>query len=177
VGAQLQSAAVGLAGRQTAIGDAIGVAVKRLRKLPAQARVLVLLTDGVNNAGDLSPRQAARIAKTAGVRIYTIGIGADHIEVPGPFGTQVVRPSAGLDADRLKSIASHTGGRFYRATGSGQLEAAYRDINALEPVVHHGRPLRPRHELFMWPLCGALALALAGAAWRRRRPRAEEVVA
>jgi Ca-activated chloride channel family protein len=166
VRAQLGSVAVGLAGRQTAIGDAIGVAVKRLRKLPAKARVLVLLTDGVNNSGSLAPRKAARIAKAAGVRIYTIGIGADHLAVPGPFGTRIVRPSAGLDADRLKAIAQGTGGRFYRATSTTELAAAYRDIDALEPVIHRGRPLRPRHELFMWPLLAALLLALWASAWR-----------
>ncbi|KZC41700.1 UNVERIFIED_ORG: BatB protein, partial [Rhodanobacter sp. FW104-R5] len=82
VRAQLQGAAVGLAGTETAIGDAIAVAVKRLAALPEQARVLVLLTDGVNNAGSISPRDAARAAKAAGVRIYTIGIGATRMRIP-----------------------------------------------------------------------------------------------
>ncbi len=113
VRAQLQGAAVGLAGTETAIGDAIAVAVKRLAALPEQARVLVLLTDGVNNAGSIAPREAARAAKAAGVRIYTIGIGATRMRIPGFFGSQLVNPSADLDADMLGSIATQTGGRFF----------------------------------------------------------------
>jgi Ca-activated chloride channel family protein len=160
VRAQLQGAAVGLAGTETAIGDAIAVAVKRLAALPEQARVLVLLTDGVNNAGSIAPRDAARAAKAAGVRIYTIGIGATRMRIPGFFGSQLVNPSADLDADMLTDIATQTGGRFFRATDSGQLADAYRAIDALEPMPQHGPSLRPRHELFRWPLLAAVALLL-----------------
>jgi Ca-activated chloride channel family protein len=161
VRAQLQGAAVGLAGTETAIGDAIAVAVKRLSALPQQARVLVLLTDGVNNAGAIAPREAARAAKAAGVRLYTIGIGANRMSIPGFFGSQLVNPSADLDADMLKAIATQTGGRFFRATDSHELAEAYRAIDALEPMKQHGPTLRPRHELFRWPLLAALALMLA----------------
>jgi len=160
VRAQLQGAAVGLAGTETAIGDAIAVAVKRLSALPEQARVLVLLTDGVNNAGSIAPREAARAAKAAGVRIYTIGIGATQMRIPGFFGSQLVNPSADLDADMLTSIATQTGGHFFRATDSGQLADAYRAIDALEPMPQQGPTLRPRHELFRWPLLAAIALLL-----------------
>lgn len=160
VRAQLQGAAVGLAGTETAIGDAIAVAVKRLSALPAQARVLVLLTDGVNNAGSIEPREAARAAKAAGVRIYTIGIGATRMRIPGFFGSQVVNPSADLDAGMLTSIATQTGGHFFRATDSRELADAYRTINALEPMPQHGPTLRPRHELFRWPLLAAIVLLL-----------------
>lgn len=160
VRAQLQGAAVGLAGTETAIGDAIAVAVKRLSALPEQARVLVLLTDGVNNAGSIAPREAARAAKAAGVRIYTIGIGATQMRIPGFFGSQLVNPSADLDADMLTNIATETGGRFFRATDSGELADAYRAIDALEPMPQHGPTLRPRHELFRLPLLAAIALLL-----------------
>jgi Ca-activated chloride channel family protein len=160
VRAQLQGAAVGLAGTETAIGDAIAVAVKRLAALPEQARVLVLLTDGVNNAGSIAPRDAARAAKAAGVRIYTIGIGATRMRIPGFFGSQLVNPSADLDADMLTDIATQSGGRFFRATDSGELADAYRAIDALEPMPQHGPSLRPRHELFRWPLLAAIALLL-----------------
>ncbi|MGH8156722.1 MAG: VWA domain-containing protein [Rhodanobacter sp.] len=160
VQAQLQGAVVGLAGTETAIGDAIAVAVKRLSVLPQQARVLVLLTDGVNNAGSISPREAARAAKAAGVRIYTIGIGATQMRVPGFFGSQLVNPSADLDADMLTTIAKETGGQFFRATDSHQLADAYRAIDALEPMPQHGPTLRPRHELFRWPLLAAIVLLL-----------------
>ncbi len=160
VRAQLQGAAVGLAGTETAIGDAIAVAVKRLSALPEQARVLVLLTDGVNNAGSIAPREAARAAKAAGVRIYTIGIGATQMRIPGFFGSQLVNPSADLDAGMLTSIAAQTGGRFFRATDSDQLADAYRAIDALEPMPQQGPTLRPRHELFRWPLLAAIGLLL-----------------
>ena len=170
VRAQLQGVAVGLAGSETAIGDAIAIAVKRLSALPAQARVLVLLTDGVNNAGSISPRQAARAAKAAGVRIYTVGIGATRMRVPGFFGSQIVNPSADLDAGMLTKIADETGGRFFRATDSDQLTEAYRTIDALEPMPQHGPSLRPRREWFTWPLGAALLLwLLAGLPrWRTR---------
>jgi Ca-activated chloride channel family protein len=171
VRAQLKGAAVGLAGRETAIGDAIAVAVKRLSSLPEQARVLVLLTDGVNTTGMIEPRDAARAAKVAGVRIYTIGIGADSMRVPGFFGSTVVNPSADLDVAMLTTIANETGGRFFRATDTGQLAEAYRAIDALEPMPHHGPPLRPRIELYRWPLLAALlllALSIAPRVFRRR---------
>lgn len=160
VRAQLEGATVGIAGTETAIGDAIAVAVKRLSALPQQARVLVLLTDGVNNAGSIAPREAARAAKAAGVRIYTIGIGADQMRVQGFFGSQMVNPSADLDADMLTSIAQETGGRFFRATDSRALADAYRAIDALEPTPQHGPTLRPKRELFRWPLGVAIALLL-----------------
>lgn len=170
VRAQLQGAAVGLAGTETAIGDAIAIAVKRLSALPEQARVLVLLTDGVNNSGSITPLEAARAAKAAGVRIYTVGIGADRMEVPGFFGSQVVNPSADLDTGMLTKIADDTGGRFFRATDSTQLADAYRAIDALEPMPQRGPSLRPRKEWFVWPLAAALLLWLLAAlpGWRTR---------
>lgn len=171
VKAQLDGAVVGLAGSQTAIGDAIAVAVKRLAALPQQARVLVLLTDGVNNAGSISPTQAAAAAKAAGVRIYTIGIGADRMTVPGFFGPQTVNPSADLDVDMLTSIAKETGGRFFRASDTRQLANAYRAIDALEPMPQHGPQLRPHRELFRWPLGAAVLLCLLGLLSRRAAPQ------
>jgi len=173
VRAQLQGAAVGLAGTETAIGDAIAVAVKRLSALPEQARVLVLLTDGVNNSGSITPLEAARAAKAAGVRIYTIGIGATRMRVDGFFGSQLVNPSADLDANMLTTIAKETGGQFFRATDSSELADAYRAINALEPMPQQGPTLRPRQELFRWPLLAAIALLLLVMVPRRFRRAAE----
>ncbi|MET0330016.1 MAG: VWA domain-containing protein [Dyella sp.] len=164
VSAQLQGAAVGLAGTETAIGDAIAVAVKRLAALPEQQRVLILLTDGVNNAGSITPLEAAQAAKAAGVRIYTIGIGATSMRVADFFGSHQVNPSADLDEGMLTKIAQDTGGHFYRATDTSQLAQAYRAIDALEPMPQHGPTLRPRHELFRWPLLAAIALLLLAAA-------------
>lgn len=158
VRAQLHGAVVGLPGRETAIGDALAVAVKRLADMPEQARVVVLLTDGVNNAGSIAPREAARAAKAAGVRVYTIGIGATEMRVPDFFGSRTVNPSADLDVGMLTDIANQTGGRFFRATDTDQLASAYRAIDALEPVPQQGAALRPHFELFRWPLLIALAL-------------------
>ena len=173
VSAQLQAATVGLAGTETAIGDAVAVAVKRLSALPEQARVLVLLTDGVNNAGSIAPLDAAHAAKAAGVRIYTIGIGATEMRVPDFFGTRVVNPSADLDEGMLRTMAGQTGGRYFRATDTSELAAAYHAIDALEPMPQHGPELRPRHELFRWPLlAGALCFLLAVAPLGRRRREA-----
>jgi Ca-activated chloride channel family protein len=168
VRAQLQGAAVGLAGSETAIGDAIAIAVKRLAALPEQARVLVLLTDGVNNAGSIGPLEAVRAAKAAGVRIYTVGIGAERMRVPGFFGAQIVNPSADLDVGMLTRIATETGGRFFRATDGQQLADAYRAIDALEPMPQQGPTLRPRREWFAWPLAAALLLWLVASLPRRR---------
>lgn len=169
VRSQLQGAAVGLAGTETAIGDAIAVAVKRLANLPAQARVVVLLTDGVNNAGNITPLDAANAAKAAGVRVYTIGIGATEMSIPDLFGTRTVNPSADLDEGMLRTIAGQTGGRYFRATDADQLADAYRAIDALEPMQQQGPSLRPRHELFRWPLALAVLAWLATALPRARR--------
>lgn len=169
VQAQLRGAVVGLAGRQTAIGDAVAVAVKRLRKLPAKSRVLVLLTDGVNNAGSMSPQQAAKVAAAAGVRVYVIGMGSDQAQMSDWFGLMSPSPSAELDEGMLKRIAASTGGAYFRAADSGQLAAAYHRIDELEPLQHEGKPLRPRRELFMWPLLAAWLVVLAACAWRRHR--------
>lgn len=164
VKSQLQGAAVGLAGTETAIGDAIAVAVKRLSGLPEQQRVLILLTDGVNNTGNITPLEAAKAAKAAGVRIYTIGIGATAMRVDDFFGGHLVNPSADLDEGMLTKIADETGGHFYRATDTSQLAQAYRAIDAQEPMPQHGPSLRPHHELFRWPLLAALLLLLLGGA-------------
>jgi Ca-activated chloride channel homolog len=163
VRAQLRDVAVGLAGRNTAIGDAIGVAVRRLRKLPGDERVLILLTDGVNNAGAIAPLQAARIARKAGVRIYTIGIGSNQPAIPGFLGQVFGNPGSSLDVGVLKKIADMTGGHFYRASDSSQLVAAYRAIDALEPTLQGKIMRRPYRPLYPWPL--GLAMLLAWVAW------------
>ncbi|NII71969.1 Ca-activated chloride channel family protein [Dyella sp. SG562] len=169
VSAQLQGSTVGLAGTETAIGDAVAVAVKRLSALPEQARVLVLLTDGVNNAGSIAPLDAARAAKAAGVRVYTIGIGATEMRVPDFFGSRVVNPSADLDEGMLRTMASQTGGRYFRATDTSELAAAYHTIDTLEPMPQHGPELRPRHELFDRPLLAGMVCFVFAIVLTRRR--------
>jgi len=161
----LNQAVVGLAGKATAIGDAIALAVKRMqqnhRKMPASAndRVLILLTDGVNTAGNISPGQATDLAVKQGLKIYTIGVGADAMTVHSFFGNRQVNPSADLDVKGLTSIAERTGGKFFRARNTRQLNHIYHIIDQLEPVVREHEIFRPRHALFMWPLGLSLLLA------------------
>jgi Ca-activated chloride channel family protein len=164
----LDEAVVGIAGQQTAIGDAIGLAIKRLRDSASQQRdsapqrdtqraVLVLLTDGESNAGAMPPLEAARLAQQAGLRIYTIGVGA--VAQPGFFGA---RGNTDLDEDTLKGIASVTGGEYFRAADADSLQAVYRRIDQLEPAAGREQWLRPAQEWFPLPLGLALVLSLPG---------------
>jgi Ca-activated chloride channel family protein len=150
---------IGLAGEETAIGDAIGLAVKYLRDRPAQERVLVLLSDGASNAGALEPMRAAELAAQAGVKIYTIGIGSDRAVVNTPFGPRRVAPSADLDEQALARIAEHTGGLYFRARDTNALVEIYQRIDALEPSDGEAETVRPTRALFRWPLAGAIAAA------------------
>lgn len=152
LGRLLDEAAIGLAGQATAIGDAIGLAVKRLREQPAESRVLILITDGANTAGEVDPRQAAELAAREGLTIYTIGIGADSVLVRDIFGTRRVNPSRDLDEDMLRTIAETTGGRYFRARDTGELRKIYALLDELEPLAREGQRFRPRRALFDWPL-------------------------
>lgn len=157
----LSEAAIGLAGKQTAIGDAIGLAVKRLQNNPAQQRVLILLTDGANTAGEVSPLQAADLASQYGVKIYTIGIGADEMIVRDFFGARRVNPSADLDEKTLRAIADKTAGRYFRARNMTEFNQIYALIDQMEPVEQQAEFFRPRKELYYWPLAMAVVLAFA----------------
>jgi Ca-activated chloride channel family protein len=156
----LDEAEVGLAGEETAIGDALGMAVIRLRDRPAESRVLVLLTDGASNAGALEPLEAARLAADEGIRIHTIGVGADRLAVRTAFGNRIVNPSADLDEETLWEISEMTGGEYFRAKNVEGLANVYRRIDALEPT--GGEPVfrRPTKSLFHWPLSVAFVLSL-----------------
>jgi Ca-activated chloride channel family protein len=168
----LDESAIGLPGRETAIGDAVGLAVKRLRERPQDERVLILLTDGVNDAGELDPDKSIELAVAEHVKIYTIGIGAEAMRVDGFFGSRMVNPSADLDARMLTKMAEQTGGHFYRARNTAELAQIYGEIDKLEPSVAAQEQFRPIDELFHWPLAAALLLALLGGlravAWPQR---------
>ena len=151
----LRDAAIGLAGRSTAIGDAIGLSVKRLREREADTRVLILLTDGDNTAG-VMPMDAARLAADNSVRIYTIGIGAGAGSSRLGFGLQRQE----LDETALTAVAEVTGGQFFRARDVAELEAIYADIDALEPTEEINEGYRPRTERFAWPLAVALMFSM-----------------
>jgi Ca-activated chloride channel family protein len=155
----LQDAQLGFAGDGTAIGDAIGLAVKRLRARSGDRHVLILITDGANNAGSVTPQAAAKIAADNGVVIYTIGIGADRdglLAMLRGYGSD-------LDEGTLKQIADATGGRYFRARDPQELAQIYRLLDELEPVAGEQQTYRPQRALFHWPLGAALLLSLAWA--------------
>lgn len=154
----MQEAGLGMAGRATAIGDAIGLATKRLRNRPQDQRVVVLLTDGANTAGEITPDKAAEIAAAAGVRIYTIGIGAESMVQRGLLGSRRVNPSRDLDKALLTRIAQQTGGQYFRARSLPELELIYQSIDQLEPIELEGKFYRPVTELYAWPAGLAVAL-------------------
>lgn len=166
----IDDATIGLAGGETAIGDAIGLAIKRFHKTPKSSRVLILLTDGANNAGVLGPIKAAELAKDSGVKIYTIGLGADQLIIRSLLGSQIVNPSEDLDEGTLKKIAEITGGQFFRAKDTEALESIYQQINHLEPSVQQSSRYRPSTPYFQWPLGLALLLSM-GLLLRRWQPR------
>ncbi|MBT8131167.1 MAG: VWA domain-containing protein [Gammaproteobacteria bacterium] len=150
---------IGLAGRATAIGDAVGLGVKRLRERPEGQRILILMTDGANTAGEVDPLQAAELAASEGLKIYTIGIGADEKMVRGLFGVRRINPSADLDEETLNAIATQSGGRYFRARDTQQFEKIYALLDELEPVEQDPETFRPVKALFFWPLGVALMLS------------------
>lgn len=158
----LMESFIGLAGEKTAIGDAITLAVKRIYDQGADGgeQVLILLTDGANTAGAVQPLRAAELAQQIGLRIYTIGIGADSMLVSSIFGgTRRANPSADLDEDTLTKIAELTGGRYFRARDTAALQEIYRILDRMEPVAEPEAGFRPVKALYYWPLGGALVLA------------------
>ncbi|MFK7974546.1 MAG: VWA domain-containing protein [Halioglobus sp.] len=156
----LLEAQIGFAGTETSIGDAIGLAVKRLKERPAQSRVLILLTDGQDTASSVEPLDAAKLAASLDIRIYTIGIGADSLTMPGifgsSFGSRRVNPSAELDEEGLQEIARLTGGQYFRARNPQELAQIYRLMDQLEPVEQEASVYRPRQALGYVALLGAL---------------------
>ncbi len=155
----LDEAFIGMAGESTAIGDAIGLAVKRLRNNLAGQKVLILLTDGANTAGAVTPLKAADLAAGEGLKIYTVGIGADEMIVRSFFGNRRVNPSRDLDEDTLRAIADQTGGRYFRARDAQELSEIYNLLDQLEPIEKDQQYFRPRKALYIWPLAGALGLS------------------
>lgn len=162
----LDEAEIGLPGEETAIGDAIGLAVKHLRNRPAEERVLVLLSDGASNTGVLEPVQAAELAAREGVRVYTIGIGSGRQVVQTLMGPRVVNTDSELDEAALQKVADLTGGAYFRARDTAGLVDVYRSIDALEPTEGEAAQVRPTRALFYYPLAGALVLVALLLLWR-----------
>lgn len=154
----LSEATVGLAGRSTAIGDAIGLGVKRLRDRPEASRVLILLTDGENSAGVVDPLQAARLAAQSNIRIHAIGVGSE--QRGGAFNVPFGGRRSELDETTLRAISNTTGGQYFRARNQQELASIYKEIDRLEPTERDAEEFRPLRELFAWPLGIALLLSV-----------------
>lgn len=158
---RINDASVGLAGQATALGDAIGLGVMHLKKTPEQGRIMILLTDGVANAGFLEPIKAAKIAAKAHIKIYAIGLGPDINPQNLSSVFWQMQQTQDLDEASLKSIATITGGLYFRANDTNQLQHIYQAIAKMEPVKEDRSQLRPEQQYFYLPLCVAFAWILA----------------
>ena len=155
---------IGVAGDSTAIGSAIGVSVKRLKDLKSKSKVIILLTDGRNNVQNITPFQAAEIAKTFGIKIYTVGVGTRGqapFPMNTPFGQKMLMQRVAIDEDSLKKIAEQTGGRYFRATDSDSLKQIYAQIDSLEKSEVKWIDHSEYRELFPLFLIPALLLVLS----------------
>lgn len=162
----LDEAVVGLAGRNTAIGDAIGLAVKRLNLTPEGNRVLILLTDGANTAGSIAPQKAAELAAWSGIRVHTIGIGTTQSR----SRLSIRSASTDLDESTLMTIAQQTGGQYFRADTAQALQQVYTVIDELEPSIVEEVRYTPVEELYAWPLAAGLLMSLLMASRAARPP-------
>jgi Ca-activated chloride channel family protein len=166
---------VGIAGEGTAIGDGLALSLKRLKDTPGKSKVVILLTDGRNNAGKISPEKAAEIAKSLGIKVYTIGIGTEG-PVPFPqqgmFGTRLIYVNLDMDPDTLEKIADVTDGRYFYAADTGKLETIYEEIGKLEKTevkVKHYETFDELYRYFVWAGIGLFLLEMVLAnTWLRR---------
>jgi len=161
----LEETEIGMAGQSTVFGDAIGLAIHLFEESETDNRVLIMLTDGNDTGSKVPPVEAAKVAASYNIRIYTIAIGD-----PTTVGEEA------LDVDTLQRVAEHTSGTYFQAVDSEQLAAAYRSIAALEPELYETTSFRPRYSIHYVPLALAMALymiyhvAASALAGRRREP-------
>jgi Ca-activated chloride channel family protein len=156
----LNESVLGLVGRKTAIGDAIGLAVKRFDAKQKSNKVLLLLTDGQNSAGKILPEQALELAIAKGITIYSIGIGADEMLQKTFLGTRRINPSSELDERTLTKLAKETGGKYFRARDSQGMSQIYQLLDQLEPLEQEQQQMRPLTALFYFPLALALLISM-----------------
>jgi Ca-activated chloride channel homolog len=154
---RIQDASVGLAGKTTSIGDALGLAIKKLQTTPQNGRVIILLTDGASNSGFIPPLKAAELAKSEHIKIYTIGLSASDGANQNLANIFIsMQSGADLDEDTLKEIATATGGQYFRATNPVSLNTIYQKIDLLETTRQEASPLKPQEQYYPWILaiCG-----------------------
>lgn len=154
VAAAIEEATIGISGRATGISGALGLALKRLDQSDAVSKVVILLSDGVNNAGAVKPRDAAQLAATTGVRVHTIALGPDDLLKSG------IAQRGGVDSESLRAIARISGGTFFRVKTTEDLEQVARDIDALESSDRIGPTAEFYRDLWIWPAIVALCAAL-----------------
>ncbi|CCQ12472.1 BatA (Bacteroides aerotolerance operon) [Pseudoalteromonas luteoviolacea B = ATCC 29581] len=160
VSQMLSESQIGLVGKATAIGDAIGLAVKRFEQKEKSNRILILLTDGQNTSGNLQPDEALVLARDAGIKVYTVGVGSDGRGGFSLFGMGGISSGSSIDENTLKHIASETGGLYFRAKDVKGLQQIYTELDQLEPISDEQQTFRPTLSLFFWPLLFALSLTL-----------------
>lgn len=154
---------IGMAGNATAVGSAMGVSINRIKDLKAKSKIVILLTDGRNNAGQLAPSVAAEIAKAYNIKIYTIGVGSN---APAPFmvdtvfGKKVVYERVDLDEETLKMIADTTNAKYFRATDTKKLETIYSEIDKMEKTEAKVKEYMNYNELFFWFLVPGILILL-----------------
>lgn len=154
---RIHDATVGLAGKTTAIGDAIGLGIKQFQGTPQKGRIMILLTDGASNAGVLTPKKAATLAQAAHIKLYTIGLSAQPQRASSLSQLLLsMQTTSDLDEPTLRAIANTTGGRYFRATNPQSLQQIYQTIDALETITQHTRPHRPMVEYYPWFIAMAL---------------------
>jgi Ca-activated chloride channel family protein len=174
----LERVSTGAVDDGTAIGSAIAACVNRLRLTPAKSKVVILLTDGVNNTGKISPLAAAEAARAMGVKIYTVGVGVRG-NAPIPIrdaagNTRLITVKVDVDEKTLQAVADETGGKFYRATDTDSLQKIYEQINRFEKTAQTVQKFERTEELYPWALMPSLAILGLGLTlqqtWARRLP-------
>lgn len=167
---QFKAVDIGVLEDGTAIGSGLATAISRLKDSDAKSKVIILLTDGVNNRGEIAPMTAAEMAKTFGIRVYTIGVGSygtAPYPVQTPFGTRYQDMQVEIDEDLLKGIAQMTGGEYFRATNNKALEQVYQKIDQLEKSKIEVNEYAKREEKYRGWLLAAFILLLLEFALRR----------
>ena len=165
LGDLLTDVSTGLAGRHTAIGDAIGLALKSMRKQRSRHKVLILITDGSNTAGFENPVVVAQAAARQGLTIYSIGIGSDEKTLAKIYGLPGIPTGLVLNEPVLRGIAEVSNGRYFHATNRAALEQIYIELDKLEPLEYEYQSQRPRQELYLLPLASGLLLMLVYLLW------------
>lgn len=159
----LKQTQIGMAGDGTAIGSAIGTSINRLKDLKSKSKIVILLTDGVSNAGELSPLDAARLAQSFNTKVYTIGVGSNGAapyEVEGFFGKQLMMQEVEMDEATLQKIAETTKARYFQATKTEELQQIYDEIDRLEKYKIKVKEYTEYKEIFIYFVLMALGLLL-----------------